>query len=61
MASDISRDISLNSMSSLDLDSEVYKHEIFKNEHAGVGTSNTMATNSSMYSPFSRLHRAWKD
>lgn len=35
-----------NSFSS---DLEVLKHEIFRHEYAGIGTSNIMATNSSMH------------
>ena len=42
----ISRD---NSISSLDSDSEILKHEIFRHEYAGLGNPNIMATNSSMY------------
>ena len=42
----ISRD---NSLSPSDPDLEVLKHEIFKDEYVGLGNSNIMATNSSMY------------
>ncbi|CAF9922156.1 MAG: hypothetical protein ALECFALPRED_002034 [Alectoria fallacina] len=35
-----------NSFSSIESDSEVFQHEIFRHEHAGLGVSNTMAANS---------------
>lgn len=51
----ISRD---NSVSSFDSDSELYEHDTFKNEQAGIGVSNIMATNSSMYCLLSYVYRA---
>lgn len=38
-----------NSLSSFDSDSELFKHEIFEHEYAGIGISDSMASNSSMY------------
>ena len=45
----ISRENSQNSLSSFDSDSELFNHEIFEYEYAGIGVSDNMASNSSMY------------